>query len=170
MVDGSGLENRQGESPRGFESHPLRFRFFKLTMALRREQPCQRRRGTIKVRGICEILKLPLRDSVLPLMRIVGGKSFPGQPHEITVLQDVIASMHESGSKYLRTEFVRELFNDEIPWDGLVRVFRMNDSKDSHCYAWSYRDGVETKHIALLESSQINSANAAVKAVRAGLR
>jgi hypothetical protein len=23
-VDGSGLENRQGESPRGFESHPLR--------------------------------------------------------------------------------------------------------------------------------------------------
>ena len=24
MVDGSGLENRQGESPRGFESHPLR--------------------------------------------------------------------------------------------------------------------------------------------------
>ena len=24
MVDGSGLENRQGASPRGFESHPLR--------------------------------------------------------------------------------------------------------------------------------------------------
>src|ERR1043166_6617884 len=24
VVDGSGLENRQGESPRGFESHPLR--------------------------------------------------------------------------------------------------------------------------------------------------
>ena len=24
VVDGSGLENRQGASPRGFESHPLR--------------------------------------------------------------------------------------------------------------------------------------------------
>ena len=27
MVDGSGLENRQAERPRGFESHPLRHKF-----------------------------------------------------------------------------------------------------------------------------------------------
>ncbi len=27
MVDGSGLENRQAERPRGFESHPLRHIF-----------------------------------------------------------------------------------------------------------------------------------------------
>src|SRR5581483_2287095 len=45
VVDGSGLENRQGESPRGFESHPLRCKSNRANLPARQHiSPNERRR------------------------------------------------------------------------------------------------------------------------------
>jgi hypothetical protein len=44
-------------------------------------------------------------------------------------------------------------------------VFALADCpKAKHCFAWSYREGGETKTMAVLEISPIDSPQAAVKA------
>ena len=79
MVDGSGLENRQGASPRGFESHPLR------PSALRHE-----RAPTREVRSFASELVSPdltkkdhLRGQVqafVPKQRQAQGRKKPRSP------------------------------------------------------------------------------------------
>jgi hypothetical protein len=87
------------------------------------------------------------------------------QPKEISDLQAAIRATHGCNSKYLRTEFVREVFEGNIAWDGLVRVFKLiNHSKANYCYAWSYQEGSETKYTAVLEIAPVDSSQSAVKA------
>jgi hypothetical protein len=45
----------------------------------------------------------------------------------------------------------------------------MNHSKAKYCYAWSYREGSETKYSAVLEIAPVDSSQSAVKAVTASL-
>jgi hypothetical protein len=90
------------------------------------------------------------------------------QPKEINDLQAAIRARHGCESIYRRTEFVREVFQENIAWDGLVRVFKLiNHSKAKYCYAWSYREGSETKYTAVLEIAPIDSSQSAVKAAKA---
>ena len=92
------------------------------------------------------------------------------QPKEISDLQAAILATHGCESVYLRTEFVREVFQGNIAWDGLVRVLKlMNHSKAKYCYAWSYREGSEIKYSAVLEIAPVDSSQSAVKAVTASL-
>src|SRR5205823_3084301 len=90
------------------------------------------------------------------------------QPKEISDLQAAIRATHGCESIYRRTEFVREVFQGNMAWDGLVRVFKLiNHSKAKYCYAWSYREGSETKYTAVLEIALVDSSQSAVKAVKA---
>jgi hypothetical protein len=87
------------------------------------------------------------------------------QPKEISDLQDAILAMHGCESIYRRTEWVRESLQGKIPWDGLVRVFKLIEhSKAKYCYAWSYREGNETKSTAVLGIPPVDSPQSAVKA------
>ncbi len=95
------------------------------------------------------------------------------QPKDISDLQAVVRAMQGCESIYRRTEFVREVFQGNIAWDGLVRVFKLiNHSKAKYCYAWSYREGTDTKYAAVVEIAPVNAAQSAVKAAKAsnGLR
>jgi len=86
------------------------------------------------------------------------------QPKEISDLQDVIQATHGCESVYRRTEFVSEAFKGKRAWDGLVRVFILiNHPKAKYCYAWSYRDGRETKSTAVLGIPPVDSPQSAVK-------
>jgi hypothetical protein len=90
------------------------------------------------------------------------------QPKEISDLQDAIRAMHGCESIYRRTEWVREAFQGETAWDGLVRVFKLiGHSKARYCYAWSYREGNETKSTAVLGIPPVDSPQSAVKAAAA---
>ena len=90
------------------------------------------------------------------------------QPKEISDLQAAIRATHGCESIYRRTEFVREVFQGSIAWDGLVRVFKLvNHSKAKYCYAWSYREGSETKYTAVLKIAPVDSSQSVVKAAKA---
>jgi hypothetical protein len=104
------------------------------------------------------------RPSVFEAIAPMGSM----QPKEISDLQAAIRVTHGCESIYRRTEFVREAFQGNIAWDGLVRVFKLiNHSKAKYCYAWSYREGRETKYAAVLEIAPVNSSQSAVKAAKA---
>lgn len=86
------------------------------------------------------------------------------QPKEITELQDAIRAMHGCESTYERTEPVHEVFQGRTAWDGIVRVFTLIEHpKAECCYAWSYREGDETKSVAVLKIPPVESASSAVK-------
>ncbi len=90
------------------------------------------------------------------------------QPKEISDLQAAILATHGCESIYRRTEFVPDVFQRNIAWDGLVRVFKLiNHSKAKYCYAWGYREGGEIKYAAVLEIPPVNSSESAVKAAKA---
>jgi hypothetical protein len=92
------------------------------------------------------------------------------QPKDITELQEAIQSMHGCRALYSRTEHVREDFDSAVVWDGFVRVFALLEyPKAKHCFAWSYRQGDETKTIAVLEIPPVDSPQAAVRAAIAKL-
>ena len=73
--------------------------------------------------------------------------------------------MHGCKALYSRTVHVREVFQGEVAWDGFVRIFTVLEcTKAKHCFAWSYREGDETKTVAVLEIPPVDSPEAAVKA------
>lgn len=85
-------------------------------------------------------------------------------PKRTADLQDAIRSLHGCESEYLTSVHVREMFYEQIAWDGVVQVFKLiRHPKAKHCFAWSYQDGNETKVIAVLEIPPVNSAETAVK-------
>lgn len=89
-------------------------------------------------------------------------------PKEISNLQAAVRAMHGCECIYRRTEFVPEVLQRDIAWDGLVRVFKLiNHSKAKYCYAWSYREGSEIKYAAMLDIPPVNSSQSAVKAAKA---
>jgi hypothetical protein len=93
------------------------------------------------------------------------------QPDEITELQEAIQSIYGCRALYSRTVHVREDFPEEVAWDGFVRVFSLLECpKAKHCFAWSYRQGKETKTIAVLEIPPVDSPQAAVRAAIANLK
>jgi hypothetical protein len=83
---------------------------------------------------------------------------------EIKQLQDAIRAMHGSASHHVRSAPVREVFNGQITWIGIVEVFDLlNHPKAKRCYAWSFKDGEETKTVVVLEIPPVDSAETAVK-------
>jgi hypothetical protein len=85
-------------------------------------------------------------------------------------LQDAIKVTHGCDSKYAMTVPVRETFGGQT-WEGTVEVFDLiGHAKAKRCYAWCYRDGSETKAVAVLELPPVNCALSAVRVAAAGIR
>ena len=82
-------------------------------------------------------------------------------------IKKVIKKLHDSQTTHIATEYVKEIFKDETVWEGEVEVFELTDHPNtSKCYAWSYREGKETKYTKVLELPPVDSA---IKAVRASI-
>ena len=86
-------------------------------------------------------------------------------PKEITALKDAIRETHGCESLNVDSVAVKEVFENETAWEGTVEVFDLvGHPKANRVYAWSYRDGDETKSITVLHLSPVNSPQSAVKA------
>ena len=81
-------------------------------------------------------------------------------PHKkITKLKDAIRATH--GCESLP---VKEIFEGQTAWQGTVEVFDLiGHPKANRAYAWSHRDGDQTKSIAVLEIPPVDSPESAVK-------
>ncbi len=85
-------------------------------------------------------------------------------PKEITELKDAIRAAHGCESLHVESVPVKEVFEGETAWEGTVEVFDLvGHPKANRAYAWSYRDGDETKSIAVLHLAPVDSPQAAVK-------
>ena len=85
-------------------------------------------------------------------------------PKEITQLKDAIRATHGCESLHVESVPVKEVFEGETAWEGTVEVFDLvGHLKTNRAYAWSYRDGDETKSIAVLQIPPVDSPQSAVK-------
>ncbi len=85
-------------------------------------------------------------------------------PKEITELKNAIRAAHGCESLHVESVPVKEVLDGETAWDGTVEVFDLvGHPKANRAYAWSYRDGEETKSIAVLRIPPIDSPQIAVK-------
>ena len=86
---------------------------------------------------------------------------------EIENLHIAINNLHNCQSKWLESVAVKETFEGETVWEGIVQVFELIDHPTAKkCYAWSYvmDDSGKRKIIAVLHQDPVKSPVDAVKA------
>jgi hypothetical protein len=82
----------------------------------------------------------------------------------VASLQKAIRAMHKCGSRYVQSVPVTEKFRGQITWVGTVEIFDLiGHPTAKRAYAWSYRDGTQTKSVAVLEVPPVDSPQSAVK-------
>ena len=87
--------------------------------------------------------------------------------NNIKNLKKAIFDLHKAKSKWLESVPIKETFNDQIVWEGIVEVFELIDHPTAkRCYAWSHAmDGSKKrKFYAVLHQGPIDSPEKAVRA------
>src|SRR5216683_6370956 len=85
-------------------------------------------------------------------------------PKEITQLKEAIRATHGCESLHVESVPVKVVFEGDTAWEGTVEVFDLvGHPKANRAYAWSYRDGDETKSIVVLQITPVDSPEAAVR-------
>ena len=89
-------------------------------------------------------------------------------PKEITELKDAIRATHGCESLHVESVPVKEVFEGQTAWEGIVEVFHLvGHPKAKRAYAWTYRDGDHNKTITVLEMPPVDSPQNAVKVAMA---
>jgi hypothetical protein len=86
-------------------------------------------------------------------------------PHKkVTKLKDAIRAMHGCESLHVESVPVKEVFEGQTAWEGIVEVFDwIGHPKAKRAYAWTYRDGNQNKTVAVLELPPADSPESAVE-------
>ena len=81
-------------------------------------------------------------------------------------LRDVIRKMHGSHATHVESVPVKETWNGETIWDGIVEVFDLhNHPKARRVYAWSHKtDSDEDRHVTVLHLPPVVDPITAVRA------
>lgn len=84
----------------------------------------------------------------------------------IEALEKAILDLHGCRATWIESVPVKELFEGETVWEGVVQVFEIDHPKSKLCYAWSHRVDNSKKRcfFAVLHQGAVDSARAAVKA------
>jgi vacuolar-type H+-ATPase subunit I/STV1 len=86
----------------------------------------------------------------------------------IQELKDVIKHLHGAEAVHIRSVPVKEIFRNEVVWDGVVEVFDLIGHPTAKMvYAWGHdTDDPERprRHIKVLHAGPVTSAVAAVRA------
>lgn len=90
----------------------------------------------------------------------------------IEELKAVIRHCHHVESEHVQSVPVKEVFQGETVWDGIVEVFDLKSPLEEYphvnrVYAWSYESDDPNKgphHVTILHTHPIKSARDAVKA------
>ena len=82
-------------------------------------------------------------------------------------LRNAIRNLHGCESTWAQAVRVKETFQGEIVWEGLVQVFDLIDHPEAkRCYAWSHAvdDTKKRRFVAVLHIEPVTSPGAAVRA------
>ena len=89
--------------------------------------------------------------------------------HYLLELQRAVEACHDCKASHDSSVTVREVFKDEVAWEGVVEVFHVfGHAKASRCYAWGYPDPKgrpgDIEAVTVLEIPPVTSPQTAVKA------
>lgn len=86
--------------------------------------------------------------------------------HYIEELQAVIRRLHGVEASHVESVPIKETFQDEIVWEGIVEVFDLKGHPHaSRAYAWTHdTNGGKKRSITVLHVAPIDSPLAAVRA------
>ncbi len=85
----------------------------------------------------------------------------------IQALQKAILDLHGCKSKWVESVPIKEVFEGETVWEGVVQVFDLKDHPTAkRCYAWSHEleGSKKRRFFAVLHEGQVDSPKKAVKA------
>jgi len=86
-------------------------------------------------------------------------------PEEIAELQRAILKLHGADSVHVESVPVRETFQGQTVWDGVVEVFDLPSHKAGKAYAWSHEgDSGGRRYVAVLHAPPVDSPQKAVQA------
>jgi hypothetical protein len=84
----------------------------------------------------------------------------------IQALQKAILDLHGCEARWVESIPVKEVFEDQTVWEGVVQVFDLIDHpKAKRCYAWSYalESSKKRRFFAVLHQGKIDSPEKAVR-------
>lgn len=81
-------------------------------------------------------------------------------------LKRAIEGLHKCSASYISSESVREIFEGQVAWEGVVLVFSVDHPEADTCYAWSspIEGSNRRKFYAVLKIPPVDSPEAAVRA------
>ncbi|HTS16368.1 MAG TPA: hypothetical protein VMP11_02235 [Verrucomicrobiae bacterium] len=80
----------------------------------------------------------------------------------IEQLREAVEVMHKVKAQHEKSAPVLEMFGDKTAWEGVVESFAITGHpKAKRCYAWSFKDGPETRYVTL---PPVDSPQTAVRA------
>lgn len=85
----------------------------------------------------------------------------------IEALVKAILDLHGCKATWIESVPVREVFEGDTVWEGVVQVFDLQDHpKATRCYAWSHglENSKKRRFFAVLDQGSVDSAQAAVRA------
>ena len=83
---------------------------------------------------------------------------------EIIELQNAIRATQGCESWWEASVRVEEKFEGKTSWSGIVEVFALVDHpKAKYAYAWTYRDGNQSRTTVVLKIPPVDSPQSAVK-------
>lgn len=93
----------------------------------------------------------------------------PGVVTEVSIegLRKAILNLHGCDANWIQAVRVKETFDGERVWAGLVQIFQLIDHPNAvRCYAWSHAidDSTKRRFVAVLHQETVTSAGAAVRA------
>jgi hypothetical protein len=87
----------------------------------------------------------------------------------IQELRDTIRHLHGAHAKHIESVPVKEQFQGQVVWDGVVEVFRLKGHpKANKAYAWVHETddpGKPKRHVTVLHIPPVVSPQTAVQAV-----
>jgi len=87
--------------------------------------------------------------------------------HELKALKKAILDLHGCKSTWVKSVPIKEVFEDETVWEGVVQVFDLIDHpKGKRCYAWSHEleGSKKRRFFAVLHEGIVDSPEKAVRA------
>jgi hypothetical protein len=85
---------------------------------------------------------------------------------ELKSLEKAILDLHGCKATWIESAPVKEEFEGEVVWEGVVQVFEIDHPKSKLCYAWSHGldNSKKRRFFAVLHQGVVDSAEKAVRA------
>lgn len=84
----------------------------------------------------------------------------------IKALKKAIFDLHDCKATWIESVPVKEEFEGEVVWEGVVQVFKIDHPKSKLCYTWSHGldNSKKRRFFAVLHEGTIDSPEKAVRA------